>query len=292
MATAKTASGRRSRSSGAASRSSRSRRKPRTIEPDVEEELTEEELEAELEEDEPEDDPEEKPAPKKRTRKPRAARGASAKRKKVEPEPEPEDDGDEPEAPAPKRKPRTRSGAAGRSRKRRAPPAEEVEEAPAKARRSKSRRRAETEDVVEEVVDHSMEEEDFARLLVTVLQRGEELVIRMTNTGDYVLRSASAVKQVKAAKKGRRTKLMTMADWHAIIFTTEFNEHQLWWKELSFEEKVKEAEGEGVTWERHSTPRVDNMRCTQAYREAFDIVKFNPGYDDKATREAILYGED
>lgn len=282
-----------SRTRSGRSRSSTSTRKPRsrsarTVEdPEEDEELEEE---AEVEEAEEDDEEEAKPA-----RKPRSRRSSTRRRKEpedVEEEEAEEEEDEEPEAEEdakPARKPRSRSGARGRSRAK-----AKEEEAEEKPKRGRSRRAPDPEDV-EELEGEPMAENELVGLLHGVLMRGDAIIFKRIGD-DYILAKfdgtvTKSAGSAEGKKKGRRKRLMSWDDWNETVYTPEFLEHAEMWSALTFEEKVAEAEAEDIEWDRHPTPRVDNMRLTQAYREQMEITKFNEGYEDKKVRDALMWGE-
>jgi len=302
----------------------RRRRRRTPKQPEVEQEVLEQEEQAEEEEapapktrrrrtTKPKAEEEAKPAPRKRRRK--AA-------PKPEPEPEPEDeyeDGDdwdedeaeyedepEPEPePAPKRTRRkrttTKKAPAKRTRRRKQEPeAEEVDDGddeaePApKATTRRKRRETVTEMVEEGDKLEQLSSGDFVETLFELLNKGVAITLRPLGGKVLMYQSTTVDKLASAIPVGRgktksgrkRYAIDGKTHWNTIC-TPEFLEFEEDWKQYSYEEKVEIALDEGVEWVRHDDQRTDNMRLTQAVREAREITKFRPEYQDKQARDDL-----
>lgn len=246
----------------------RSRRKPKTVVPEeelLEEELLEEELEDELEDEEPEEE-----APVKRTRRTRRQR-------KTEPEP------------------RSHSTQADEELE----DEDDEEEAPVKPTRRKRKRTAPSDVTADHQADKigQVGATDLVDLFVELL--GRNITIAIRKVGEVFLISEGATVQdtnvatyTDTGHEGRRNAL-TGAAFYKIAYSPEFLEFYPAWAKHSYEEKVVQAEEEGVEWERHENAKVDVMRLTAAYRIAKGIEKWRPEYLDRRARKILKEdGED
>jgi len=125
---------------------------------------------------------------------------------------------------------------------------------------------AEVEPVVAEVKGDKVDTDadSLLRQLFDAVSGGGSVVI--TKTGESTYTVSATGKAGRAGRAGRPAKRGSK--------TKEYLEFEAEWKALSYEEKVRKAEEAGVEWERHSDPRVDNMRLTMAYRDAMGVAKY------------------
>lgn len=131
-------------------------------------------------------------------------------------------------------------------------------------------------DAVEESAERT-----FAGLLAA-LSEGDALIIKRTAEDTYVISMATREFVTSAPEPKPAGKKVSVSD----MLTDEYKEWQAEWSQLTYEEKVAKAEEDGVEWNRHENPRVDNMRLTAAYREALGIEKYKPEYRTRKARAA------
>jgi len=242
----------------------RSRRK--VVEPEEEDE----ELEDEEEEDEEEEDEEEEvPAPKP-TRQRRSRKAAK---------PEPEEDEDEEELEEEPPAPKAKKGKVSRR------------EAPVKTKRVNTVK----EDVAARKEDKlgQIPASQFTDVLLELIEAGSAVTLRKVG-GKIIIYNAGIVDELSTRPGVRRslsgrTRAITKKEMYEVAYDPEFLKFLDKWGELSYEEKLAVAKKEKISWEEHETPRVNVMRLTFAYREAHEIPKWRPEYEDKAARDLLLY---
>ena len=259
------------------------------VEPEVD---VEEEEVLEVEELEEEKAP--APAPKKRARRTRRVAKPKPEVEEVLEESEEDDEAEEEEAPAPKKR------GPGRPRKN---AAAATAKAPANKKPRRARRvaksdpvpepedMAEAEEVVEKIGAASAA--GMMDILIRLLDSGQSIVISKVNQKYIMTTGGGNVTVEDSGRKirggSKRRSIMTKNAMRIIAQTEEYKEYNVWWKSLTFEEKVKEANEVGATWEEHEHPLTHNLRVTMAYQGKVGIIKWKPEYQAKDARDALLY---
>lgn len=171
---------------------------------------------------------------------------------------------------------------------------EEPEPEPEPQPRRRSTRKAKaptTKDAVPEITPDdtvaSATGNELADAIVAALDAGQTLMFRKVGPKYVIAKGADATIVEKVVEK--TGKAMTRTEAEAIAMTDEYKEFQGWWPELSFEEKVKHAKKEKVTWEEHDSDLVNNMRLTMAYMDKVGISKWKPQYASSKARRALEY---
>jgi hypothetical protein len=76
------------------------------------------------------------------------------------------------------------------------------------------------------------------------------------------------------------------------VLSHEYQAHMDEWGEYTEEEKIQVAQRAGTEWDEHDTPRINLMRCGDAYRKLLKIEKYKPKYRTLAARRAVRVKKD
>ena len=139
---------------------------------------------------------------------------------------------------------------------------------------------------VEEVEEEEYEEEEYEEdenplpHFMDLMEEGQVLLISKTDDDTWLM-SIGEGQVLSGAQK-----LKGKAYWDEVL-SPEFQEHNSTWKELTYDEKVKEAKKLKVEWDSHENPKVDVMRITDKVRQHLGISKYKPEYAGRSDRAAI-----
>lgn len=156
-----------------------------------------------------------------------------------------------------------------------------VESEPEDEKDPPKRRKRKTTRKVEDVEPEPVSSEDLLNCLLEGLDEGQSMTITREGDASWALVSGAVVSAAPAAQK------LSGKAYRDEVRSQEFRDHQAVWKELSFEEKVAQAEKLGVEWAEHDDPRVEVMGVTVAVRKKLGIEKYKPQYRTRAARAAI-----
>lgn len=117
--------------------------------------------------------------------------------------------------------------------------------------------------------------------LLEGIHESQPMTITRTSDTEWVLAVGGVVEAVPTTQK------LSGKAYRDEVRSQDFRDHQVVWKELSFEEKVAQAEKLKVKWAEHDDPRVEVMRVTAAVRKQLGIEKYKLQYRSRAARAAI-----
>lgn len=127
--------------------------------------------------------------------------------------------------------------------------------------------------------------------LSELLESGVTLSMRKVGTKIVLYKSAPLDQLVgKKAALAVGARRMTKAAMESIALTDDYKEWTAGWKGLSFEDKVKEAKKNKVTWDEIDDPLANNLRLSMAYTAALGIEKWKPEYKSRVARQQLLLG--
>lgn len=118
--------------------------------------------------------------------------------------------------------------------------------------------------------------------LVSAMQDGSIITITKIADNKWNITSGTPV----AEKKGLKGN-----DYWREVLDQAYIDWSNEWTAMTAEARIKKAKAAKVTWKEDPDPRVNIMRCTEAYRTALGIEKYKPQYRSRKERRLLMAGE-
>lgn len=117
--------------------------------------------------------------------------------------------------------------------------------------------------------------------LIQIMEEGKTLTIIKRRNNQWTL-----VSETNIVIQEERIRLKGKAYWDEVL-SPEYQANKEQWDMLSGDDKIALAVDSGAEWIEHSTPRINVMRCADAYRRTLDIKKYKPEYSTLLSRKQI-----
>lgn len=118
--------------------------------------------------------------------------------------------------------------------------------------------------------------------LISSMADGSSIIITKIADNKWSITSGESVQQKKSGLKGN--------DYWKEVLDPAYVEWSKEWTAMSAEDRIKLAKSKKVQWKEDPDPRVNQMRCTEAYREAMGIEKYKPEYRSRKARKELQMG--
>ncbi len=123
-------------------------------------------------------------------------------------------------------------------------------------------------------------EERFLFDLIEVLEVNQSLIIVRKSDNTWTLGLGGPIMADKMFRLSGKAYLDE-------VLSYEYQAHMEGWGEFSGEEKIQVASRAGTEWDEHNNPRINLLRCGDAYRKLLGIDKYKPKYNTIAARRSV-----